>query len=73
MFLEFKRSSFSQIGLHYACEEGESEICRLLLESGAKIDVPNREGLTPAQVKYCSNISQNYLKLILWFIIQYYN
>ena len=38
------------LGLHYACEEGHVEVCRLLLESGAKLDVTNREGLTPAQV-----------------------
>jgi len=37
-------------GLHYACEEGRVEICKLLLESGAKLDVPNREGVTPIQM-----------------------
>jgi ankyrin repeat protein len=36
--------------LHYGCEEGYVEICKLLVESGGKLDVANRDGQTPMEL-----------------------
>ncbi|XP_033762135.1 uncharacterized protein LOC117343755 [Pecten maximus] len=50
---------YHETALHLAIRNGNPEICRLLLHSGARTDIPDRDGLQPlhraAQVK---NIAQ---------------
>lgn len=54
--------------LHLAAEDGHAECARLLLEHGARIDLPNLRGQTPLHLGRTSTITLHSIKNFIGMI-----
>lgn len=39
--------TYGQTAFFYACREGHIDVCKLLADCGADVDLPDNEGQTP--------------------------
>lgn len=71
--INLKDDVFENTALHFAYQNGHSEVIKLLIEAGADTEIVNDKGLTPKEVDKLQYINENQCQSILYDLAQLNN